>query len=332
MPCSRATGAITSATAPVAAEIIAGRPPTTAIVTAIVKEANSPTCGGTPAMIEKEIASGIRARATTRPPSTSVLSRRGSRRALRTVSGRCWECWGASRSAGAEEVIGVLGGGVGPRRRGTAPRGARGKPSRYGRVRSGDSGGCVTGARGGASPVGRELPQAREELVRHRDLPLERRAALERGLLELPQLLPDGVRGARPGRGLRDLEQLAHLLEREVQRLHPTDQQDPFDIRLRVEPEAARGALRGGDQPDLVVVTQGAQTELGALGDRADVQQLRVLVRRGHGDSVPHRPRRAARCRAETGTLTARASDGSRGCSASPRCRRRSASASPAGA
>src|SRR5699024_10526712 len=116
-----ATGAITSATAPVAAEIIAGRPPTTAIVTAIVNEANSPTCGGTPAMIEKEIASGMRARATTRPPSTSVLSRRGSRRALRTVSGRCWECWGAlSVGAGAEEVIGVLEG------RGRAPEARNG--------------------------------------------------------------------------------------------------------------------------------------------------------------------------------------------------------------
>src|SRR5699024_2165798 len=76
---------MTRATAPVAAEIIAGRPPRTAMDTAIVNEAKSPTRGSTPAMIEKEIASGIRARATTSPASTSVRSRRGERSAARTV-------------------------------------------------------------------------------------------------------------------------------------------------------------------------------------------------------------------------------------------------------
>ena len=50
-----------------AAEIIAGRPPTIEIVTAIVNEANSPTRGSTPAMIENEIASGISASATDEP-------------------------------------------------------------------------------------------------------------------------------------------------------------------------------------------------------------------------------------------------------------------------
>src|SRR5690606_38718850 len=73
-PCSRASGATTRAMAPVAAEIMAGRPPTNAIVTAMVNEANSPTLGSTPAMIENEIASGISASATTRPDSTSVRS------------------------------------------------------------------------------------------------------------------------------------------------------------------------------------------------------------------------------------------------------------------
>ncbi len=48
------------------------------MVTAMVKLANSPTRGSTPAMIEKLIASGMRARATTRPASTSTRSRRGS--------------------------------------------------------------------------------------------------------------------------------------------------------------------------------------------------------------------------------------------------------------
>ncbi len=100
-------GAITRAIAPVAAEIIAGRPPTNAIVTAMTNEENSPTCGGTPARMEKEIASGIRARATTRPARISVLSRRGLRRAERTVSGCCWECWGPlSTGAVLREVTG----------------------------------------------------------------------------------------------------------------------------------------------------------------------------------------------------------------------------------
>ncbi len=66
-----------------AAEIIAGRPPRKAIETAIVNDANSPTRGSTPAMIENEIASGISASATTRPASTSVRSSRGERSAGR---------------------------------------------------------------------------------------------------------------------------------------------------------------------------------------------------------------------------------------------------------
>jgi len=57
--------------APVAAEIIPGRPPTKAIVTAIEKEAYSPTLGSTPAIIEKAIAYGIRAKATTIPAKIS---------------------------------------------------------------------------------------------------------------------------------------------------------------------------------------------------------------------------------------------------------------------
>src|SRR3954454_17828286 len=78
MPFSRITGAMTRATAPVAAEIMAGRPPTIAMVTAMVNEANRPMAGSTPAMTENEIASGIRARATTSPASTSVRSTFGS--------------------------------------------------------------------------------------------------------------------------------------------------------------------------------------------------------------------------------------------------------------
>jgi hypothetical protein len=67
-----ASGATTRSMAPVAAEIIAARPPTIEITTAMVKEANSPMLGSTPAMMEKEIASGISASATTRPARISV--------------------------------------------------------------------------------------------------------------------------------------------------------------------------------------------------------------------------------------------------------------------
>lgn len=57
--------------APVAAEIIPGRSPTKAITTAIQNEAYRPTLGSTPAMIEKAIASGIKANATTVPARIS---------------------------------------------------------------------------------------------------------------------------------------------------------------------------------------------------------------------------------------------------------------------
>ena len=43
-----------------------------AMVTAIVNDANNPTRGSTPAMIENEIASGMSAKATTKPANTSI--------------------------------------------------------------------------------------------------------------------------------------------------------------------------------------------------------------------------------------------------------------------
>ena len=62
---------MTNAIAPVAAEIIPGRPPTKLMTTAIQKEAYKPTFGSTPAIIEKAMASGIKARATTSPDKIS---------------------------------------------------------------------------------------------------------------------------------------------------------------------------------------------------------------------------------------------------------------------
>ncbi|GAA1494631.1 hypothetical protein GCM10009627_29770 [Curtobacterium herbarum] len=48
----------------------------------------SPTAGSTPATTENEMASGIRASAVTTPARTSRVSRRGERRADRTLVAR----------------------------------------------------------------------------------------------------------------------------------------------------------------------------------------------------------------------------------------------------
>jgi hypothetical protein len=73
----------------VAAEIIAGRPPTIEITTAIVNDANSPTLGSTPATMENEIASGINASATTRPEDLAARhARRQPDRPGETDTGR----------------------------------------------------------------------------------------------------------------------------------------------------------------------------------------------------------------------------------------------------
>ncbi len=103
---------MTKATAPVAAEIIAGRPPTTAMVTAMMKLANSPRRGSTPAMMENEIASGMRASATTRPARTSVRSRLGLRNAARVEVSRS----PASGTTGMRGSVGtvVVGSVMGP--------------------------------------------------------------------------------------------------------------------------------------------------------------------------------------------------------------------------
>src|SRR5690606_19011836 len=91
------SGATTSATAPAAAVIIAGRPPRKVIEIASTTEAMRLTFGSTPAITEKEMTSGIRARVVTAPASTSVVRRRGLRRACSTageeedvVTGRCY--------------------------------------------------------------------------------------------------------------------------------------------------------------------------------------------------------------------------------------------------
>ena len=62
---------MSTAVAAVAAEIMPGRPPVNAIMTAIENDAYRPTLGSTPAIKEKAIASGMSAKATTSPANIS---------------------------------------------------------------------------------------------------------------------------------------------------------------------------------------------------------------------------------------------------------------------
>ena len=72
-------GPITSATEPAAAVTIAGRPPSTDITRPSVIDATMATFGSTPEMKEKEITSGMSARAVMMPASVSRMSSLGER-------------------------------------------------------------------------------------------------------------------------------------------------------------------------------------------------------------------------------------------------------------
>ena len=63
---------MTTAKAPVAPEIIPGRPPKTDVINPIIKAAYKPTKGGTPATKAKATASGTSARATVTPDNRSL--------------------------------------------------------------------------------------------------------------------------------------------------------------------------------------------------------------------------------------------------------------------
>ena len=73
-PCSATSATMTTAKAPVAPEIIPGRPPKTAVTNPTRKAAYSPTKGCTPATKANATASGIRAKATVSPDKSSVLT------------------------------------------------------------------------------------------------------------------------------------------------------------------------------------------------------------------------------------------------------------------
>ncbi|GGU97705.1 hypothetical protein GCM10010275_40230 [Streptomyces litmocidini] len=121
-----------------------------------MQEANRPIAGSTPAMIEKEIASGISASATTRPASASVRSTFGDSQEGRKERGR----------AGAETVeSGKTGRPVGRahRRRAGERTGEGDGPPRYRRRGRADH---RPWAHGSSRPGQAELKRA-EPVVRH---------------------------------------------------------------------------------------------------------------------------------------------------------------------
>src|SRR6185503_10307415 len=89
------------------------------------------------------------------------------------------------------------------------------------------------------------------------------------------------------GEAVADLEHLAQLLEREVERLHLLDEQQAFHCVLAVEAEPARAALLHGDKPDLLIVADRSVAEAGALGNVADLHQAGVRDGAGVVGHVP---------------------------------------------
>ena len=66
---------ITTASAPVAPDIIPGLPPKTAVIKPTIKAAYNPDKGATPATNAKAIASGTKAKATVNPDKISTLNK-----------------------------------------------------------------------------------------------------------------------------------------------------------------------------------------------------------------------------------------------------------------
>ncbi len=72
-PCVATRETMTTASAPVAPEIIPGRPPKTDVINPTINAAYSPTSGSTPATKAKATASGTSASATVIPERMSAL-------------------------------------------------------------------------------------------------------------------------------------------------------------------------------------------------------------------------------------------------------------------
>lgn len=85
-PCSSTMVPVTAAMAPVAPEIMAGRPPNTAVMMPMIHAAVSPTNGSTPATNENATASGTCANATVMPHRASM----GSKAAGMPVASSHW--------------------------------------------------------------------------------------------------------------------------------------------------------------------------------------------------------------------------------------------------
>ena len=81
-PCSATRETITTANAPVAPEIMPGRPPINAVIRPTMKAAYRPTSGWTPATKANATASGTRAKATVSPAKISVFKRLGDTRPI----------------------------------------------------------------------------------------------------------------------------------------------------------------------------------------------------------------------------------------------------------
>ena len=77
-PCCATNVPITTAIAPVAPEIMPGRPPIIEVTIPMVNAAYRPTRGPTPANNAKATASGTRARATVNPDKKSFLALMGA--------------------------------------------------------------------------------------------------------------------------------------------------------------------------------------------------------------------------------------------------------------
>lgn len=68
-----------------------------------------------------------------------------------------------------------------------------------------------------------------------------------------------------------DLQQITHLLEGEIQRLHAPNHHESTDVGLCVETEAALAAGGGDDEADFFVVPDRAQRQSCPLRDLADL-------------------------------------------------------------
>jgi len=91
-PCVTTRDTITTASAPVAPEIMPGRPPKTAVMMPTMKAAERPTRGSTCATNEKATAHGNSARATVRPESNSTLTVLAEKPDLAGASASVDEC------------------------------------------------------------------------------------------------------------------------------------------------------------------------------------------------------------------------------------------------